>query len=73
MTTQNPLLDSEEASLVNEQTPLLGDGDLQKKHDALYNRFTKAQKRTILTLICLAAVTPCECRIDTSCERRDID
>lgn len=73
MTTQNPLLDSEEASLVNEQTPLLGDGDLQKKHDALYNRFTKTQKRTILTLICLAAVTPCERRIDTSCERRDID
>ncbi|KAI0085892.1 MFS general substrate transporter [Irpex rosettiformis] len=50
--------DSEEANFINEQTPLLPGSEAQQKHDAVYSRFTKAQKRTILTLICLAAVTP---------------
>ena len=53
-----PVPDSEGSSFVNEDTPLLPGSEVQQKHDAVYNRFTKAQKRTILALICLAAVTP---------------
>ncbi|KAI0810795.1 MFS general substrate transporter [Irpex lacteus] len=43
---------------VDEQTPLLADSEVQQKHDAVYSRFTKAQKRTILALIALAGLSP---------------
>jgi hypothetical protein len=47
----------------DEQTPLLQDTEVQRKHDDVYNRFTKAQKRTILTLIAFAGLSPCEFQI----------
>ncbi|KAI0085893.1 major facilitator superfamily domain-containing protein [Irpex rosettiformis] len=44
--------------LIDEQTPLLADNEVQTKHNAVYNRFTKTQKRTILFLIALAGLSP---------------
>lgn len=46
----------------DEHTPLLPrqDGEVQQKHDDVYNRFTKAQKRRITALIAIAGLCPRE-------------
>ena len=46
-----------------EETPLLSDDNdiIAKKlhHDAVYDRFSRLQKRTIVGLISLAGLSPC--------------
>ncbi|KAI0689302.1 major facilitator superfamily domain-containing protein [Cytidiella melzeri] len=46
------------AATGDEETPLLHDSQVQQKHNDVYNRFTKRQKRTITALICLAGLSP---------------
>ena len=50
--------------MASEETPLLAnDGDIAAKqllHDAVYNRFSRLQKRTIVSLIALAGLSPCK-------------
>ena len=66
MTSQNQDVESP----VDEQTPLLStDGEVQQKHDAVYNRFTNRQKRTILALIALAGLAPRKRYLSSTCVR----
>jgi hypothetical protein len=49
---------TQDDALASEETPLLADVP-KDAHDAIYDRFSPAQKRTILALVSCAGLVPC--------------
>ena len=47
------------SQMVSELTPLLREENVDQKYDDVYDRFTPAQKRTIVALISMAGIAPC--------------
>ena len=47
------------SQMVSERTPLLREENVDQKYDDVYDRFTPAQKRTIVALISMAGIAPC--------------